>query len=211
MVNFFNEHNYDYMSNAIKPSFPDGLDVAIFNFKTLKKAKLKAKTDYDKQNVTSIMRSKNFCKFLNYSSNTDLSKYRLTIDEENDFKLIKFIFNKKKNFIFRWQEAVKLLKKFPKIFLLNSNIKRNQGSELDYQSKMWIRSKNIIPGGNMMLSKRPENILKQKWPPYFSKAKGCYVWDMNYKKFLDFYLMGVGTCVLGYNNKIINNIVKKKN
>ena len=62
----------------------------------------------------------------------------------------------------------------------------------------------------MMISKRPENILKKGWPAYFTKAKGCSVWDYENKKYLDFYLMGVGTNVLGYNNELINKVVKKK-
>ena len=30
MLDFYQNNKYDYISNAIKPSFPDGLDVAIF-------------------------------------------------------------------------------------------------------------------------------------------------------------------------------------
>ena len=94
------------------------------------------------------------------------------------------------------------------IYELNSGIQRNEGAYIDKQ-KLWIRSKNIIPGGNMMLTKRPDNILKSNWPGYFTKAKGCFIWDYN-KKYLDFYLMGVGTNILGYNNKFINDAVKRK-
>ena len=53
---------------------------------------------------------------------------------------------------------------------------------MNNQEKLWKRSKNLIPGGNMMISKRPENILKKGWPAYFTKAKGCSVWDYENKK-----------------------------
>ena len=33
--------------------------------------------------------------------------------------------------------------------------------------KLWNEAKKIIPGGNMLLSKRPEMFLPQKWPSYF--------------------------------------------
>ena len=33
--------------------------------------------------------------------------------------------------------------------------------------KLWKRAKTIIPG-NMLLSKRPEMFLPEKWPTYFS-------------------------------------------
>ena len=47
--------------------------------------------------------------------------------------------------------------------------------------KLWKRAKQIIPGGNMLLSKRPELFLPNKWPAYFSKSKGCNVWDLDKK------------------------------
>ena len=210
MLTFYNKKDYDYISNAIKPTYPDGLDVAIFDSNVLSKAFKKAKSEYHKQNVTSIMRSKNFCNYYNYSNDNDSSKFRLTLDEIDDFKLINLIFKMKKNFTFKWQDALKIMKKNPRLISINSNIQRNEGSNMDVQEKLWKRSKNLIPGGNMMISKRPENILKKGWPAYFLKTKGCLIWDINNRKYLDFYLMGVGTNLLGYNNKKINDAVKNK-
>ena len=46
----------------------------------------------------------------------------------------------------------------------------------------------IILGGNMLLSKRPEMHLPEKWPPYYSKASGCFVWDMNNKSIWTYLL-----------------------
>ena len=57
--------------------------------------------------------------------------------------------------------------------------------------KLWKRAKQIIPGGNMFLSKRPELYHPKDWPKYYKKAKGCTVWDLEGKKFTDLSLMGV--------------------
>ena len=38
---------------------------------------------------------------------------------------------------------------------------------------LYKKAKKIIPGGNMLLSKRPEMFLPDGWPAYFSKTKGC--------------------------------------
>ena len=35
--------------------------------------------------------------------------------------------------------------------------------------------------------------LPDKWPSYFSKSKGCEVWDLDDNKFIDMTIMGVGT------------------
>ena len=42
-----------------------------------------------------------------------------------------------------------------------------------------------------------------------SKAKGCYVWDLDNKKYLDMSLMSVGTNILGYSNNQVDNAVIK--
>tara|TARA_A100001015_G_scaffold307154_1_gene402593 strand:- start:55 stop:1374 length:1320 start_codon:yes stop_codon:yes gene_type:complete len=75
--------------------------------------------------------------------------------------------------------------------------------------KLWEMAKKIIPGGNMLLSKRPEMFLPNKWPAYFSKAKDCYIYDLDNKRYLDMSLMGVGTNILGYANKEVDNAVIK--
>ncbi len=74
--------------------------------------------------------------------------------------------------------------------------------------KLWLKAKKIIPGGNMFLSKRPEMFLPNGWPTYYSKAKDCYIWDLDNKKYLDASIMGVGTNLLGYANRLIDNSVK---
>lgn len=64
--------------------------------------------------------------------------------------------------------------------------------------ELYDRAKKIIPGGTQLLSKRPEMFLPDLWPSYYSRAKGCEVWDMDGARYYDFSLMGVGANVLGY-------------
>jgi glutamate-1-semialdehyde 2,1-aminomutase len=74
---------------------------------------------------------------------------------------------------------------------------------------LWTKAKKKIPGGNVFISKRPQFYLPEFWPTYYSKSKGCEIWDLDGNKFLDFSLMGVGTNILGYSNNKINNEIKK--
>ena len=74
---------------------------------------------------------------------------------------------------------------------------------------LYKKAKKIIPGGTMLLSKRPELFLPENWPSYFSKAKGCNVWDLDNKKLVDMSIMGIGTNSLGYGNDEIDNAVLK--
>jgi len=56
----------------------------------------------------------------------------------------------------------------------------------------------MIPGGTQLLTKRPEMFLPENWPAYYSKAKGCHVWDLDGNKYMDASYMGIGANVLGY-------------
>lgn len=75
--------------------------------------------------------------------------------------------------------------------------------------ELYNRAKKIIPGGTQLLSKRPEMFLPDLWPAYYSKAKGCEVWDLDGKKYLDMSYMGIGACVLGYADQDVNKAVSQ--
>ena len=77
----------------------------------------------------------------------------------------------------------------------------------DKTQKLWSKAKKIIPGGNMMLSKSPIYFTR-KMAAYFSKTKGCKVWDLDGRIFR-LSIMGVGTNILGYNNIEVDEAVKK--
>jgi glutamate-1-semialdehyde 2,1-aminomutase len=73
--------------------------------------------------------------------------------------------------------------------------------------ELYKKAKKIIPGGTMLLSKRPEMFLPENWPSYFSKAKGCNVWDLDGNKLIDMSIMGIGTNSLGYGNEEVDSAV----
>ena len=75
--------------------------------------------------------------------------------------------------------------------------------------KFWNKAQKLILNGNMLLSKNPSIHAPNLWPSHYSKAKGCYIWDLDKKKYLDFSFMGIGTNILGYSNTTIDNRVKK--
>lgn len=70
--------------------------------------------------------------------------------------------------------------------------------------ELYNEAKKIIPGGVQLLSKRPEQFLPDLWPAYYSKAKGCEVWDLDGNKYIDMSFMGIGACTLGYADDDVN-------
>lgn len=49
--------------------------------------------------------------------------------------------------------------------------------------------------------------LPSGWPSYFSRAKGCRVWDLDDRMYVDVGLMGVGTNILGYGHPKVDEAV----
>lgn len=75
--------------------------------------------------------------------------------------------------------------------------------------ELYDKAKRIIPGGTQLLSKRPEMWAPEQWPNYYSRAKGCEVWDLDGNHYYDFSLMGVGANVLGYAFDEVDDAVKE--
>jgi glutamate-1-semialdehyde 2,1-aminomutase len=81
------------------------------------------------------------------------------------------------------------------------DLKNSQGVALYKQAK------SLIPGGTQLLSKRPEMFAPDVWPAYYSKAKGCRVWDLDGREFIDMSIMAVGACILGYADDEVDDAV----
>ncbi len=208
LITKFIKSKIDYISNINPPSFPDGLDVEVFSFEALKKAAHAAKNSYDLEHVTPYIRNSGKFKTKNYPNRADYSKLRLTVDTSKDLLLVRRVFEKaSSNIYLDFNDIKNIYKKNPEIFQINNNIMRNEGSATKKSQNLWREAKNIIPGGNMLLSKRPELFLPNKWPVYYKRAKGCKIWDLDGNLYYDFSFMGVGTNILGYSNNEINNFV----
>ena len=209
-VDRFKKNNVDYFSNTHPATYPDGLDIEVMSFESIKIANLESKSDYDREHVTPYLINNNKFKKSSINNNQNLSSLRWTLDEPEDLEVIKNVFEYfSPDIYFDWKKILDLQSTKPHLFANNKNIVNNEGSKVNSGQKLYKRAKKIIPGGNMLLSKRPEMFLPNIWPAYFSKAKGCKVWDLDEKEYIDMSLMGVGTNILGYSHEEIDEAVIK--
>lgn len=147
VVSFYikNKKNCQYASNVNPPTFPDGMDVEVFSFAALKEAWQKAGLLSEREHVTTYIRNhlEKF-KIKNLKNKKNLSHIRLTLDNKEDFILIKKIFTalypKKKNF--NLTDMNKFLEKNPELALINNHLQRNEGMQksLREDKKIDIRS-----------------------------------------------------------------------
>ena len=210
VIEYFLEQGVDYVSNTSPPTFPDGLDTEVFTFAALEQAAQNASEPSAREHVTPFIRESKSFKTANYANAEDCSGGRWTVDEPEDFEVINAVFEHfKPRLDFTWRDVYTLSKRAPDLFKANQHLARNEGAAMGTGQKLWKRAKRVIPGGNMLLSKRPEMFLPDQWPAYFSKAKGCKVWDLDGNEYIDMSIMGIGTNTLGYGHPEIDEAVMR--
>jgi spore coat polysaccharide biosynthesis protein SpsF len=114
----------DYLSNLHPATFPDGFDIEVFNYLSLKRSYMKAKKKFQREHVTPyIWDNKNIFNIDNFKLNNRnyQNTHRLTLDYLDDYKLIWLIYKKlypQKKF-FDLSDILKFLKKNPNLLRIN--------------------------------------------------------------------------------------------
>lgn len=125
-------NDFDYVSNTLKPTFPDGIDVEVFKFSALEKAHNKAMLKSELEHVTpyiwknSSFNGGNLFTSDNVYNEVDYSSIRLTVDTIEDFIVIEKVINLLGT-AKPWLDYVKTLETNPEILQINSHYQRNEG------------------------------------------------------------------------------------
>lgn len=132
VVSFAIEGGYDYASNALEPTWPDGLDVEVVTFAALETAWQEATSAFDREHVLEyvVQRPQRF-KLGNVENDVDLSALRWTVDEPADLELVTRIYEAlyPGNPAFATQEILAFFAGHPALAALNARIERNEGSK----------------------------------------------------------------------------------
>ena len=208
MLEDFVASNIDYMSNTNPPTFPDGFDIEIFRKSALLQSAEIATSPFEREHVTPCLRTNSLFSHKNKSAVVDVSHLRLTVDEQRDLDVVRGIANLfAPRTDFSLSEILGVITTNPHLITGNLDIERNEGATMNTGQKLWKRAQHVIPGGNMLLSKRPDQFLPEHWPAYFSKAHGCTVWDLDDNALTDMSIMGIGTNSLGYGHPEVDAAV----
>ncbi|QNJ15999.1 N-acylneuraminate cytidylyltransferase/pyridoxal phosphate-dependent transferase domain-containing protein [Synechococcus sp. A18-40] len=229
LVDAFYKGNWDYLSNCAlsqQLSVPDGFDAEIFSADILERAASEAHLPSEREHVTPWFRSDRAgLRWGHFRHQPIRPYYRVTVDDPIDLTVVRSIASalEPENPDFGVEEVVNYLNQNPEIAALNLATVRNEGYLKSLQNdqdtstslalikgqgqELWRRAKRVIPGGNMLLSKRAEMFLPELWPAYFTRAKGCRVWDLDGRELIDFSIMGIGTNLLGYGHPEVDSAV----
>jgi spore coat polysaccharide biosynthesis protein SpsF len=123
------ENQYDYVSNTIHPTFPEGVDIEVFTFNALKKCFNNAVLHSEKEHVTPyIWKNDNIFSLYNFTYEENLSSLRWTIDYKEDLEfsraVYKYLKHKK---CFLMEDVLSILKQYPELYDLQKAVVRNEG------------------------------------------------------------------------------------
>ncbi len=130
MVRLYLEKNCDYATNCTPPTYPDGLDAEVFSFRALEETKREAVLPSHLEHVTPFIEAQpERFRTINLACETDLSALRWTVDEPEDFELVRIVFETlyPQKPLFDMQDVLGLLRTKPELTALNKKFIRNEG------------------------------------------------------------------------------------
>lgn len=122
--------DFDYVSSALNPTFPDGLDAECLRAPALEAAAREAALPSEREHVTAFVygRPERF-RLGEVRNGTDLSALRWTVDEARDFVFVSQVFERlyPSNPRFSMDDVLQLLDNEPMLATINGGILRNEG------------------------------------------------------------------------------------
>ncbi len=110
----------DYTSNTLKLSFPDGLDVEVFNLDALIKSQRLSKNKLNNEHVTFFIRKSKIFNKCNIRNSINYSNRRWTVDYYKDFLFVKKVINYFwPDIYFSWKALIKAEKKNSSLININ--------------------------------------------------------------------------------------------
>ncbi len=134
VIQTFHQGDFDYVSNALECTYPDGLDTEIFRFKALERAWREARLKSEREHVTPyIFKHPELFRLGTVTHAEDLSGFRWTVDTARDLEFVRAVYHYFQDAEFGMDEILRLLKEHPEIMELNSGQQRNEGYQKSLQ------------------------------------------------------------------------------
>ena len=139
-------HDYDYVRTDAA-SYPDGLDTEVMKFSALEKAYKEASLKSEREHVTPYIWKNGTAdggaifktyKYPNPAGNYNANDFRITIDEPEDFEVIKSLIEKL-GITGSWKEYIDYLLEHRELYAINSRFTYNEGYAKSLQNDKTIK------------------------------------------------------------------------
>jgi glutamate-1-semialdehyde aminotransferase/spore coat polysaccharide biosynthesis protein SpsF (cytidylyltransferase family) len=225
IVAAYRNGEYDYVSNVLRCTYPDGLDAEVFSIDSIKKSWLEASKFSDREHVNAYILGSGEFRKLNVVHDVDLSvqQLRWTVDGPDDLVFIRAVyasFCDRDHFSF--QDLLDLLAKDEELQQIQPKQISNAGyyktlyehaqagaaprRDVSRSMDLFDRAKKIIPGCAQTFSKGYTQHIPGVSPLYLAKGKGSGVWDVDGNEYID-YIQGLLPNILGYAHDEVNRAV----
>ena len=225
VISEFLKGGYDYVSNVIHYTYPEGFDVEVFSFAALKKTWKEATNPVYREHVTLYMRDSGRFRIKNVESDdpVDSSKYQLSVDRQEDLEFVRSVFRylSKKNALFSYNEIINFFKNnyksmdkqrilnegYYRSFLKSKAVKARK-IKITVSRKLKKKAQGLIPECSQTVSKGPSQFVQGVAPVFLERGKGSHVWDVDGQEYID-YAMALGPVILGHGYPKVIEAVQK--
>ena len=226
VIDRFQRGDCDYASNALRYTYPDGLDTEVFSRTALEQAGREATKASDREHVTPYLRSGKFRVVSVENDEPPERSERWTVDHPADLEFVRGVyaaFGGRTDF--RYREVMQVLKERPDLAATQTDAITNEGYYRSLyrqatagaapkrnlaKSQEWLtRSRKVIPGCAQTFSKGPTQYVQGIAPVFLERGKGCRVWDVDGNEYID-YVQGLLPNILGYAHEEVNRAVTEQ-
>lgn len=228
VVSTYLKNNFDYVSNVLQYTYPDGLDTEVFSFAALERGWKEAKSPSEREHVTPFIKKSGLFCLKNVESGipTSAARLRWTVDDPKDLEFVRAVYASlgSKGEQAGLEEVLEVLRREPRLMMINQNTIRNEGAyktllkeapvpaqkrSLKRSLELKERASKYIPSLSQTFSKGPTQYVQGVAPVFLEKGLGSHVWDVDGNEYID-YPMALGPILLGHNDPVVNEAVRKQ-
>ena len=228
VVDTYHTGDYDYVTNTLRYTYPDGVDVEVFSFAALERAWQEATLPLEREHVTPYLRNSDSFRIHNVENEIDLSNryLRWTVDEPSDLEFIRALYSKNGSggLALSMDAVLRLLDQEPELTKINNSIICNNGyyksiadeppvasinRKLTQSDKLKAKAEKLIPSGTQTFSKGSSQYVQGVAPVYLKRGQGSHVWDVDGNEYID-YPMALGPIILGHNYPAVTEAVVRQ-
>lgn len=208
----FRLSNFDYVCNFEPRSWPDGLDVEVMTYSSLKLAHENAVKPYDREHVTTYIRSNRFKFNVGFvrCPIPGLHTVRWTVDVKEDLEhLQNLLLTYPANYRPSWTELLNEEKNEEKAnYKKTLNVNVEKKSEGTYANSNALLDKAIksIPLASQTVSKSYVQYPYKQSPLYLTHGVDSKVWDVDGNEYIDL-VSGLLPIILGYCDQDVDEAI----
>ena len=205
---------YDYVTNGLVFTYPDGLEAEVFSFAALEKTWREARRAADREHASMYMQTSGLFRVKNVENDVDLSarNLRWTVDEPQDLEFVRAVYARlysERRPFFGLKEILELLDREPELEAINGGFIRNEGyyktlasepptppheRSLRVSLELKAKAASLIPSCTQTFSKGPTQFTQGTAPVFLARGKGSHVWDVDGNEYID-YPMALGPII----------------